>query len=87
MELSDKDRNAILTDLQETYDKVSDIISQKKKGTLRPMRGMTVAETAEALITYELGKARDRAGITANSNLAEIMRVKSWQQLVLEVLL
>ena len=28
---------------------------------------MTVAETAEALITYELAKARDRAGITANS--------------------
>ena len=32
---------------------------------------MTVAETAEALITYELGKARDKAGITANSNLAD----------------
>ena len=71
LELSDKDRTAILTDLEETYGKVSDIISDKKKGTLRPMRGMTVAETAEALITYELGKARDRAGITANSNLAD----------------
>ena len=71
LELSDKDRTAILTDLEETYGKVSDIISDKKKGTLRPMRGMTAAETAEALITYELGKARDRAGITANSNLAD----------------
>ena len=71
LELSDKDRTAILTDLQETYDKVSDIISQKNKGTLKAMRGMTVVETAEALITYELGKARDRAGITANSNLAD----------------
>ena len=35
------------------------------------MRGMTASETAEALITYELGKARDKAGITANSNLAD----------------
>jgi len=71
LELSDKDREAILTDLKETYDKVADIIAQKNKGTLKPIRGMTIAETAEALITYELGKARDRAGITANSNLAD----------------
>jgi DNA-directed RNA polymerase subunit A' len=71
LELSEKDREAILTDIQETYDKVADITSQKNKGTLKAMRGMTVAETAEALITYELGKARDRAGITANSNLAD----------------
>jgi len=71
LELSDKDREAILTDLQETYDKVADIISQKNKGTLKGLRGLTVAETAEALITFELGKARDRAGITANSNLAD----------------
>jgi DNA-directed RNA polymerase subunit A' len=35
------------------------------------MRGMTREETAEALITYELAKARDRAGITANSNLSD----------------
>ncbi|NWK06409.1 DNA-directed RNA polymerase subunit A' [Marine Group I thaumarchaeote] len=71
LELSEKDRGAILTDLKETYDKVSDITAQKNKGTLTSIRGMTIAETAEALITYELGKARDRAGITANSNLAD----------------
>jgi len=71
LELSDKDREAILTDLRETYDKVADIINQKNKGTLKGLRGLTVAETAEALITFELGKARDRAGITANSNLAD----------------
>jgi len=57
--------------LQETYDKVHDITSQKNKGILKPMRGMTVSETAEALITYELGKARDRAGLAANSHLAD----------------
>jgi len=71
LELSDKDRQAILTDIEETYAKVYDITSQQNKGTLRPMRGMTSAETAEALITYELGEARKRAGITANSNLAD----------------
>ena len=71
LELSEKDRGAILTDLKETYDKVGDIIAQKKKGTLTSIRGMTLAETAEALITHELAKARDRAGITANSNLAD----------------
>jgi len=59
LELSDKDREAILTDLRETYDKVADITSQKNKGTLKGLRGLTVAETAEALITFELGKARD----------------------------
>ena len=56
LELSDKDREAILTDIKETYDKVGDIITQKNKGILKPIRGMTVAETAEALITFELGK-------------------------------
>jgi len=71
LELSEKDRQAILTDLQETYDKVADIIVQKNKGTLKGLRGMTIAETAEAKITYELARARDRAGITANSNLAD----------------
>ena len=71
LELSDKDRTAILTDIQETYDKVNDITQERKKGILKPMRGMTMDETAEALITYELGKARDKAGITANSNLAD----------------
>jgi len=71
LELSDKDRNAILDDIDETYTKVLDIDNQLKKKTLSPMRGMTREETAEALITFELGKARDRAGITANSNLAD----------------
>jgi len=71
LELSEKDRQAILTDIQETYDTVADIIVQKDKGTLKGLRGMTIAETAEAKITYELAKARDNAGITANSNLAD----------------
>ncbi len=71
LELSDKDRGDILANLQDTYDKVGNIIVEKNKGILKPMRGMTISETAEALITYELGKARDKAGTTANSNLAD----------------
>ena len=71
LELSEKDREAILDDINETYNKVYDLTDQLNKKTLSPMRGMTREETAEALITYELGKARDRAGITANSNLSD----------------
>lgn len=71
LELSEKDRQAIDNDLQQTYKTVAEIIAEKNKGTLKGLRGMTIAETAEAKITYELAKARDRAGITANSNLAD----------------
>jgi len=71
LELSEKDRKAILDDINETYDKVSDLTDQLNKKTLAPMRGMTREETAEAVITHELAKARDRAGITANSNLSD----------------
>jgi len=71
LELSEKDREAILNDINETYSKVYDLTNQLNKKTLSPMRGMTREETAEALITYELAKARDRAGITANSNLSD----------------
>ena len=71
MELSDKDREAILSDIEATYQGVYDILDEKNKGKLRPIRGMTVTETAEAKITFELAKARDRAGITANSNLED----------------
>jgi len=71
LELADKDREAILSDIEKTYQGVYDIIDEKDKGKLRPIRGMTVSETAEAKITFELGKARDRAGVTANSNLED----------------
>ena len=64
LELSEKDREAILTDINETYNKVYDLTDQLNKKTLLPMRGMTREETAEALITYELGNARNRAGIS-----------------------
>ncbi len=71
LELSDKDREAILNDINQTYSKVYDLTDQLNKKTLTPLRGMTREETAEALITYELGKARNVAGITANSSLSD----------------
>ena len=71
LELSDDDRKSILSNIEKTYEKVYDITSQKKKGVLRPIRGLTVKETAEAYITKELGEARDLAGVTANSSLSD----------------
>ena len=71
LELSDKDRESIISDIKQTYDKVYDITAQLKKGMHKPLRGMTPAASAEALITHELAEARKRAGITANSNLAD----------------
>ena len=71
LELSDKDRESILSDIEQTYDMVYDITTQLKKVIHKPLRGMTPAASAEALITHELAEARKRAGITANSNLAD----------------
>ena len=71
LELSDDDRKSILSNIEKSYDKVYDITSQKKKGVLRPIRGLTVKETAEAYITKELGEARELAGVIANSSLSD----------------
>ena len=71
LELSDDHRKSILSNIEKSYEKVYDITSQKKKGVLRPIRGLTVKETAEAYITKELGGARDLAGVTANSSLSD----------------
>ena len=71
LELSDDDRKSILSNIEKSYEEVYDITSQKKKGVLRPIRGLTVKETAEAYITKELGGARDLAGVTANSSLSD----------------
>ena len=71
LELSDKDRESILNDIDNTYEKVFQITAELKQGKHKPLRGMTPAASAEALITHELAEARKRAGITANSNLAD----------------
>ncbi|RNJ77864.1 MAG: DNA-directed RNA polymerase subunit A' [Nitrosopumilus sp. H8] len=69
LEVPEKDRKQILDDIEATYDTVADLIKQYEKGTLKLTRGMRPQEALEAYIVNELGKARDRAGSTANDSL------------------
>ncbi len=71
LELSDKVRENILTEIQGSYDKVYDFISQAKKGTLKLTRGLSANEALEAYIVNELSKARDAAGSTADQSFDE----------------
>ncbi|HLA22453.1 MAG TPA: DNA-directed RNA polymerase subunit A' [Nitrosopumilaceae archaeon] len=71
LELSQKTRENILGGIQETYDKVYDLISQAKKGTLQLSRGLSAEEALEAYIVNELSKARDKAGSTADKSFDE----------------
>ena len=69
LEVPENDRLAILDDTEKTYDEIRDLIQQEKKGTLKPIRGMTTKETLEAYIMSNLGKLRDRAAIAANLSM------------------
>lgn len=71
LELSVKTKDSILGDIQESYDKVYDFISQAKKGTLQLSRGLSAEEALEAYIVNELSKARDRAGSMADKSFDE----------------
>ena len=71
LEVPEKDRQHILDDIDKTYGIVADLTDQYNKGTLRLTRGMRAEEALEANIVNELGKARDRAGSTANDSLDE----------------
>ena len=69
LEVPEKNVQQILDDIQDTYDVVSDLTDQYEKGTLKLTRGMKAEEALEAYIVNELGKARDKAGSTANDSL------------------
>ncbi len=69
LEVPEKNRQQILNDIQKTYDQVSNLISQYEDGTLKLTRGMKPEEALEAYVVNELGKARDKAGSTANDSL------------------
>ncbi len=71
LELSQKTKDSILSGIQETYDKVYDLISQAKKGTLQLSRGLSAEEALEAYIVNELSKARDKAGGMADKSFDE----------------
>ena len=69
LEVPEKEREKILSDINESYDAVSDLLSQYKKGTLKLTRGLSADEALEAYIVNELSKARDKAGSTADQSL------------------
>jgi len=69
LEVPEKNVQQILDDIQDTYDVVADLTDQYEKGTLKLTRGMRAEEALEAYIVNELGKARDKAGLTANNSL------------------
>lgn len=69
LEVPEKEKQQILDDIQETYGIISDLTSQYEKGTLKLTRGMRPEEALEAYIVNELGKARDKAGMTADQSL------------------
>ncbi|MGI0009233.1 MAG: DNA-directed RNA polymerase subunit A' [Nitrosopumilaceae archaeon] len=71
LELSQKTKENIVVGIHETYDKVYDLISQAKKGTLQLSRGLSAEEALEAYIVNELSKARDKAGSTADKSFDE----------------
>ena len=71
LEVPEKDKQKILDDIQSTYDVISDLTDQYEKGTLKLTRGMRPEEALEAYIVNELGKARDKAGSTADQSLDE----------------
>ena len=71
LEVPEKEKQQILDDIQGTYDVISDLTDQYDKGTLKLTRGMRPEEALEAYIVNELGKARDKAGSTADQSLDE----------------
>jgi DNA-directed RNA polymerase subunit A' len=69
LEVPEKDAQQIVDDIKATYDTVADLTKQHEKGTLKLTRGMKADEALEAYIVNELGKAREKAGATANLSL------------------
>ena len=69
LEVPEKDKKQILDDISATYGVISDLISQYENGTLKLTRRMKPEDALEAYIVNELGKARDKAGSTADQSL------------------
>ncbi len=68
LELPEKIKDSISNGIQESYDRVYDLISQAKKGVLHLTRGLSTEEALEVYIVNELAKARDVAGSTADKS-------------------
>lgn len=71
LEIPEKNKQQILDDISHTYGTIADLTSEYKKGTLKLSRRMRPEDALEASIVNELGKARDKAGSTADQSLAQ----------------
>ncbi len=64
--VSEETRNAIEKILDESYDKVADLIKQYERGKLPLTRGLSAEQALELYVVNELARARDRAGRVAD---------------------
>ncbi|MCY3853838.1 MAG: DNA-directed RNA polymerase subunit A' [Thaumarchaeota archaeon] len=71
LELDDNVQQNILSEIENSYAKVYDLIEQAKNGTLKLTRGLSSEEALEAYIVNELSKARDKAGSMASTSFDE----------------
>ncbi len=71
LELPETDKQGILDEIESSYKKVDELISDKKKGTLKSWRGRSSDESLEVFIGNELNKTRQNAGNKANSSLSD----------------
>ncbi|GBF24770.1 DNA-directed RNA polymerase subunit A'' [archaeon MnTg01] len=71
LELPEKVKQKILDDIESSYQKVYDLTSQAKKGTLKLSRGLSASDALEAYIVNELSMARDTAGSMADQSFDE----------------
>ncbi|KAI9504039.1 hypothetical protein BX070DRAFT_234093 [Coemansia spiralis] len=62
--------------INERYAKVDDFIEMAQGDNLKRLPGMTIKETFESRVNYELNKARDDAGKEVQLNLKESNNVK-----------
>ena len=69
--LSDETRKEIFDVIDKTYNKINDLVSQYKDGTLPLTRGLSPEEALELYVVNELSRARDRAGKTADRSFPD----------------
>src|SRR6476646_8841151 len=69
--LSDETRKEIQDVIDKTYNKINELVSQYKEGTLPLTRGLSPEEALELYVVNELSRARDRAGKTADRSFPD----------------
>jgi DNA-directed RNA polymerase subunit A' len=69
--LSDETRKEIFDVIDKTYNKINELVSQYKEGTLPLTRGLSPEEALELYVVNELSRARDRAGKTADRSFPD----------------